>query len=251
MGTVANKKKATTPEERRAKRAFTVEGKIKKGCSAIRAAWGALAGFLYELQREELWRDLGHDSFEAWLASPDIDLGRSQVYALIECYRELVLEREVPLDELKGLEVTKLSQVLPALRREEVELADAISDCESLSRSDLREKYRKSGAGGRAAKAFEKCDLCGKQRVVDGEQAPQPHPDQLDLENAEVGGEKGGVRAERAVELIAANPGITAKEIAEQMGVKPNFLYRILGDLDKEGRIEKQGRKYMVVVQSG
>lgn len=185
MGAVA-KKTAATPEERRAKRAFNVEAKIKKGCSAIRAAWVALAGFLYEFQQEEMWRDLDHESFEAWLASPDIDLGRSQVYALIECYRELVLEREVPLDNLRGLEVSKVSQVLPAIRRGEVELDEAIADCESLSRLDLREKYRKANAAGtRSVKRLEKCDLCGKQRVGDDEDAePEIDPNQMEIEGA-------------------------------------------------------------------
>jgi hypothetical protein len=31
------------------------------------------------------------------------------------------------------------------------------------------------------------------------------------------------------------------------MKLKPNFLYRILGGLEKEGRIEKEGREYRVV----
>ena len=28
------------------------------------------------------------------------------------------------------------------------------------------------------------------------------------------------------------------------MKIKPNYLYRVLGDLEKEGRVKKQGRKY-------
>ena len=55
---------------------------------------------------------------------------------------------------------------------------------------------------------------------------------------------RGGTRADQAVKLIKQNPGITASEIAKRMKIKPNYLYRVLGDLQKEGRVKKSGRKY-------
>lgn len=55
---------------------------------------------------------------------------------------------------------------------------------------------------------------------------------------------RGGGRAEEAVELIAKKPGITASDIAKAMKIKPNYLYRVLGDLEKEGRVKKDGRTY-------
>jgi predicted HTH transcriptional regulator len=53
-----------------------------------------------------------------------------------------------------------------------------------------------------------------------------------------------GTRGDQAVRLIKANPGITAAEVAKKMRIKPNYLYRVLGDLQKEGRVKKSGRKY-------
>jgi DNA invertase Pin-like site-specific DNA recombinase len=53
-----------------------------------------------------------------------------------------------------------------------------------------------------------------------------------------------GTRADQAVRLIKANPGITAAEVAKKMRIKPNYLYRVLGDLEKEGRVKKSGRSY-------
>jgi sugar-specific transcriptional regulator TrmB len=55
---------------------------------------------------------------------------------------------------------------------------------------------------------------------------------------------RGGTRADQAVKLIADNPGITASEIAKKMSIQPNYLYRVLGDLQKEGRVKKSGRSY-------
>jgi len=55
---------------------------------------------------------------------------------------------------------------------------------------------------------------------------------------------RGGTRADQAVALIESAPGISASDVAKQMKIKPNYLYRVLGDLEKEGRVKKQGRQY-------
>ena|SRR5271170_1215818 len=55
---------------------------------------------------------------------------------------------------------------------------------------------------------------------------------------------RGGTRADQAVALIENSPGINASEIAKTMKIKPNYLYRVLGDLEKEGRVKKKGRQY-------
>ena len=55
---------------------------------------------------------------------------------------------------------------------------------------------------------------------------------------------RGGTRADQAVALIKANPGSSASEIARKMKIQPNYMYRVLGDLQKEGKVKKSGRKY-------
>jgi predicted Rossmann fold nucleotide-binding protein DprA/Smf involved in DNA uptake len=55
---------------------------------------------------------------------------------------------------------------------------------------------------------------------------------------------RGGKRADQAVALIEKKPGISASDIAKAMKIKPNYLYRVLGDLEKEGRVDKNGRNY-------
>lgn len=55
---------------------------------------------------------------------------------------------------------------------------------------------------------------------------------------------KGGTRADQAVDLITSQPGISASDVAKTMKIKPNYLYRVLGDLEKEGRVKKDGRQY-------
>jgi DNA-binding IscR family transcriptional regulator len=44
--------------------------------------------------------------------------------------------------------------------------------------------------------------------------------------------------------MVKQNPGITASEIAKKMKIQPNYLYRVMADLEKQGRVKKDGRKY-------
>jgi len=55
---------------------------------------------------------------------------------------------------------------------------------------------------------------------------------------------RGGTRADQAVKLVEQNPGISASDIAKSMKIKPNYLYRVLGEMEKEGRVTKKGREY-------
>jgi len=51
-----------------------------------------------------------------------------------------------------------------------------------------------------------------------------------------------GTRATQAFELVKARPGITIPELAEAMGIKQNYLYRVMPTLAEEGRVTKSGK---------
>ena len=51
-----------------------------------------------------------------------------------------------------------------------------------------------------------------------------------------------GTRAIQALELVKARPGITIPELAEAMGIKQNYLYRVMPGLADEGKVTKSGR---------
>lgn len=56
---------------------------------------------------------------------------------------------------------------------------------------------------------------------------------------------RGGTRADQAVRIIKANPGIKVSELGRKMKLKhPNYLYRVLPDLEKEGRVRRDGGGY-------
>ena len=41
---------------------------------------------------------------------------------------------------------------------------------------------------------------------------------------------------------MRAHPGITIPELAERMGIKPNYLYRILPQLSEDGKVERKDK---------
>jgi CRP-like cAMP-binding protein len=53
---------------------------------------------------------------------------------------------------------------------------------------------------------------------------------------------QGGTRAAQAHRLVQSNPGITISEMAKRMGITPNYLYRVMPQLEKEGKVRKRDK---------
>jgi len=51
-----------------------------------------------------------------------------------------------------------------------------------------------------------------------------------------------GTRSKQALELVRTRPGISIPEMAEAMGIRQNYLYRVLPGLQKDGLVRKDGR---------
>ena len=49
-------------------------------------------------------------------------------------------------------------------------------------------------------------------------------------------------RAAQTVELVRTRPGVTIPELAVHMGIKPNYLYRVLPQLADEGKVRRDGK---------
>ncbi len=63
------------------------------------------------------------------------------------------------------------------------------------------------------------------------------------LSKGKVGRPKGsGKRAAEVLSLVQSQPGITIPELAAKIGIKQNYLYRVLPGLQQDGKLEKQGR---------
>jgi hypothetical protein len=51
-----------------------------------------------------------------------------------------------------------------------------------------------------------------------------------------------GNRAKQALELVRAQPGITIADMASAMKIQPNYLYRVMPNLEAEGQVVKRDK---------
>lgn len=51
-----------------------------------------------------------------------------------------------------------------------------------------------------------------------------------------------GTRGAEALALVKATPGITIPDIAAHMGIKQNYLYRVLPGLEADGLVVRDGK---------
>ena len=56
------------------------------------------------------------------------------------------------------------------------------------------------------------------------------------------GRSRSGTRANQALELVRSTPGITIPQIAEKMGIEPNYLYRVMPRLATDGQVKRDGQ---------
>ena len=54
----------------------------------------------------------------------------------------------------------------------------------------------------------------------------------------------GGTRADQTLAAIRENPGITVTELAEKLGIRPNYLYRVTAGLQDEKLIRRRGKGF-------
>ncbi len=60
-----------------------------------------------------------------------------------------------------------------------------------------------------------------------------------------------GTRAAQTLTFVTEQPGITIPELAAKMGIKQNYLYRVLPGLEQEGKVSKQGRGWHATATAG
>jgi hypothetical protein len=53
-------------------------------------------------------------------------------------------------------------------------------------------------------------------------------------------------RSDQFLDVVRANPGIKISDAAKQMGLGPNYLYRVRNDLLKAGKIKKEGQGFAI-----
>jgi len=55
-------------------------------------------------------------------------------------------------------------------------------------------------------------------------------------------GRRAGTRATQALELVQKQPGITIPDLAKEMRIEPNYLYRVMPKLESDGQVRRDGQ---------
>lgn len=123
-------------------RAFHLEADVLDKLAAARHQWVPLAASLHAFHAERGWTDRGCESFQEWLAQPEVGMSYRSAKDMIDAYGCLCIARGISAAELAEVDPSKIAVVLPALRAGRVDAARALADCRALARNDLRERYR-------------------------------------------------------------------------------------------------------------
>ena len=118
------------------------------------------------------------------------------------------------LDQARSLIETRLKELDDERKR----LERALSDLKGTRRGPGRPRGSSSGSNGGSRRS----SGSGKRRRR----------------------RRGGTRADQALKHVTENPGIRASEIASKMNIKPNYVYRVMSELESDGKVEKKGREY-------
>ena len=127
--------------ERRKKEAGDLIQQVRTALLAGRAADWAVAEALWQFDQKQAWQALDYDTLNEFLADPEVGISRSAYYRFISVYNELVVRRELSVEELLDVDISKADTVLAAIRDARVTVDVAVSDARTLGRRDLREKY--------------------------------------------------------------------------------------------------------------
>lgn len=128
------------PTEQAANEAFENDSSIRAIKDSLQVSFLELAKVLKENRDRKYWETLGYDTFEAYIANPDIGFERSTIYNLIAIYERFVLEYDVQPAGLAKTYYSKLTEILPVVTKDNYE--EWLTKAETLSRSDLREEVR-------------------------------------------------------------------------------------------------------------
>lgn len=135
MDSIQQNPKNITPEQ-----AFTIDGEIKELKKNLNGGFLLLAQKLKHVKDNEVFLTLGFDTFEEYIAQPELSFNRSSVYEFIAIYEKFVLELGVQPAGLVLTDWSKLQVIRPYVNIDNVD--EYIAKAASLSRSDLRKEIQ-------------------------------------------------------------------------------------------------------------
>jgi hypothetical protein len=153
------------PADQLVQRAHEVEHELRRAAAVIRLGGIYFARWVCEYIDQRLWEVLEHDSLGEGLRQPGIEVSESHAKNLALVYRFFVVERDVAVEELYGIDLRTLQIAMPAIRAGDASIEQAIADARELTRKDMELAYKrgrnKELDAGEGPELVE-CPCCGR-----------------------------------------------------------------------------------------
>jgi hypothetical protein len=124
-----------------------------------------------------------------------------------------------------------IEQRLKDLRDEVQKLEAAKSALGGLSEAPARAIRRGRSRASAAVSAAASAAGSAPRRARGGRRPGRPR-----------GSRGSNTRAKQALDLVRNSPGITIPQIAQRLGIEPNYLYRVMPKLVSDGQIRREGQ---------
>lgn len=121
---------------------FEIHQKVIEAKQDIERSFIKLGGLLKEIRDQRIYESLGYDTFESYIAQPELAFDRSTVYAIIGVYEDFVLSVQSDIDKLAKIGYAKLNRVRQFKNQDNFE--EWIKKAEVLSLSDLSAEIREA-----------------------------------------------------------------------------------------------------------
>jgi hypothetical protein len=121
--------------------AYGIEQKIKGAILLGREALWVMAQGFYEFEQTQGWAALGYEKLNDWLAQPEVSVTYRTFKRYTRAYRETVVNRQIPMETMGDVDLSKVDLVLPAIEANSVTVEEAFGDVKTLGFRDLQEKY--------------------------------------------------------------------------------------------------------------
>jgi len=124
------------PTAERGKIAFELEQKVKELQHSIGSNFLEMGKVLKEIRDNQYYRELGYDTITDWLQERSISAGWA--WNFINIYEIFILEHKLSPARVLETDYSKLSLILPIVKRHPDQVDDWLTKAENLRRIDLR-----------------------------------------------------------------------------------------------------------------
>jgi hypothetical protein len=144
--------------------AFSCHVEVKRIVKAEQSLWPFLAEAFHHIEKEKLYKALGYESLNEYLADPEVAVGQTKARRLAKLWGTFSAHLgDESYEALARVKWSKLFVTERAVKLKQITCAEALADVEVLTKTDLEVKYSgessKLDADAEPAKC--KCMACG------------------------------------------------------------------------------------------